>query len=522
MAGKTKSMSQIKQLLRLHQQGWKIKTIARELALSKNTVKVYLQKLKAGGWSISSLLAMEDPVLEAKFHAGNPAYKESRYQQLKDKLDYYTNELSKTGVTKLLLWEEYKAECSDGYGRSQFYHHLLQHMRARNPSMVLQHKPADKLFIDFAGKKLSYIDRKSGEQIECQVFVACLPYSDYGFAIAVPSQKICDFIYALDCCLQFLGGVPGLIVPDNLKSAIIKANKYEPEINRVLEDFANHYETNVLPTRVAKPKDKALVENQVKLLYSRVYARLRKQCFFSLHELNEAIAEKMHRHNQTRMQDKPFCREECFLAEEKPLLAPLPTTGFEIKYYKDYTVRLNNHIKLSEDKHYYSVPYQYTGKKVKVIYNRSMVRIYHEGQQIAVHPRDYREGRYTTVNQHLCSFHQQYLKRSPDYYLNKARDISGILHELFGHIFGQGRHPEQLYGTCEGLLSIYRKTDTHKADKACKIAIEYKNYSYKFICNILNNNMLEAPVSQENKPLPGHDNIRGKDYYKQLDIQFKS
>lgn len=518
MAGKPKPMSQVKQLLKLHQQGWKIKTIARDLGLSKNTVKSYLEKVRIANWSIDMLLTLEEPVLEAKFHAGNPAYKDDRYERLKNKLDDYAKELNKTGVTKLLLWDEYHEENPNGYGRSQFCHHLLQHIRASKPSMVLQHKPADKLFVDFAGKKLSYIDRATGEIIECQFFVACLPYSDYGFAMAVPSQKTSDFIYALGCSLEAIGGAPKLIVPDNLKSAIVKANKYEPDINRVLEDFANHYRTSVLPARAGKPKDKALVENQVKILYTRVYAKLRKQQFFILSDLNEAIREKVQEHNQTRMQEKPYCREERFLSEEKPLLNPLPQTPFEIKFYKEYTVRLNNHIKLSEDKHYYSVPYHYIGKKVKVIYTRTMVRIYTEGKQIAVYQRDYRPGSYTTRENHLCSHHQHYLKRSPDYYLKMAKPRSEVLHELFKLIFQQDRHPEQLYSTCDGLLNIYRKMDPKKVDKACQMAIDYQNYSYRFILNILKNNMTEQWQLTEEKPLPEHDNIRGKNYYEQLTL----
>jgi transposase len=520
MAGKPKPMSQIKQLLRLHQMGWKVKAIARTLAVSKNTVKSYLRKVFISKWVIAELLCLEDPVLEAKFHAGNPAYKDMRYEQLKDKLDYYARELRRTGVTKLLLWDEYQQDYPNGYGRSQFCYHLLKHVRTSKPSMVLTHKPGDKLFVDFAGKRLSYIDRSSGEIMEVQVFVACLPYSDYGFAIAVPSQRISDFIYALTCCLIALGGVPGLIVPDNMKSAIVRASRYEPDVNRVLEDFANHYGTAVLPARAAHPKDKALVENQVKLLYNRVYARLRNRQFFSLAELNEAIGEKLRIHNQTRMQEKPYCREESFLAEEKSLLGPLPDNYFEIKSYREYTVRLNNHIKLSEDKHYYSIPYQYTGKKVVVNYTRTMVRIYAQGKQIAAHPRSYKPGHYTTQPNHLCSTHKHYLKRSPVYYLSKAQSTSSALYRLFELIFGQDRHPEQLYGTCDGLLNIYRKTDHQKADKACNLAIEHENYSYRFILNILSNNMIDQPEVSEEKPLPEHQNIRGKDYYQQLTLNF--
>src|SRR5690606_34723583 len=166
------------------------------------------------------------------------------------------------------------------YSYAQFCHHLLQYRLSSKPSMVMEHKPGDKLYLDYAGKKLSYIDKETGEEIFVQVFVACLPYSDYCFAMAVRSQKIEDFIHALSCCLNDLGGVPQTLVPDNLKAAVIKANAYEPDINRALEDFANHYGTTVTPARPLKPQDKSSVENQVKLIYSRVYPKIRHSQFF--------------------------------------------------------------------------------------------------------------------------------------------------------------------------------------------------------------------------------------------------
>jgi transposase len=366
MAGKPKSMSLIKQLLRLYQQGYKIKTMAKGLGISKNTVKSYIFKIQQNKWDVKHLVELENPVLEAKFHVGNPAYKDERYEQLKDQLDDLVKELKKTGVTKNLLWEEYRKQYPKGYSRSQFCFHLSQHMRAAKPSMVLEHKAGEKLYMDFAGEKMHYTDPLSGEQIWCEVFICCLPYSDYGFAMAIPSQKSEDFIYALRACFQHLGGVPQVLIPDNMKTAVVKANRYEPDINQILQDFADHYGVVVLPARVRKPRDKALVENHVNLMYTRVYAKLRNEKFFSLTELNMAIQEKMREHNQTRMQEKPYSREEKFLAEEKGLLRALPLKPFELKCYLQCTVRTNNHVKLSEDRHYYSVPYQYIGKKVKI------------------------------------------------------------------------------------------------------------------------------------------------------------
>lgn len=514
MAGKPKRMSQIKQLLQLHKQGKGKREIARILGISKNTVKTYLEKLNLLKLSIDKLLMLDDIELESKFHPGNPAYSDDRFNRLKTKLDYYTKELQRNGVTRKLLWEEYRHDFSKGYGLTQFCYHLSQHLTAGNPSMVLQHKAGEKLYIDFAGKKLSYTNRETGEIIECQVFVSCLPYSDYSFVIAVRSQRIDDFLYALKCCLNDIGGVPQVLVPDNLKSAVIKVNKYEPTVTRAMEDFANHYGSTIIPARAYKPKDKALVENQVKLIYTRVYAKLRHEIFFDIESLNRAIKEKTKAHNQTRMQQKPYSREECFLANEKHLLGQLPVDGFEIKYYRQLTVAKNNHIFLSQDKHYYSVPYTYIGKKANVIYTRNMVYIYVENKQVAVHQREYAQGKYTTKKEHLCSHHQHYLDRSPDYYVNKAKFKGEKFHQLITEVFAQNRHPEQLYRTCDGYFSLQRKTEPDKFNKACALALEYKNYSYYFLANIIKNNMIYYQETEEEKSLPNHKNIRGKKYYK--------
>lgn len=503
-------MSQIKQLLQLHQQGKSKKEIARILGISRNTVKSYLRKTEDSSLAIKDLLKLEDPLLEGKFHAGNPSYKEDRYEHFKTKVDYFLKELKRIGVTKQLLWEEYKATYPEGYSHSQFCYHLNQQQIAARPSAILHHAPADKLYIDFAGKTLSYIDKSTGEVINCQVFVACLPYSDYCFAMAVKSQSVEDFIYALTCCINHLGGTPRALVPDNLKAAVVKADSYEPSINTALDDLANHYGTTVVPARARKPKDKALVENQVKLIYSRVYAKLRDRQFFSIQDLNEAISEKVLAHNQTRMQQKDYCREEKFLADEKHLLKALPDTAYEIKYYKQYKVAPNNHICLQKDKHYYSVPYVYIGRQATVIYTRSTVSIYIDHKRIAFHLRSYVKGHYTTVKDHLCSTHQHYLDRSPGYYIAKAKSRSEALHDLFVLLFNQDRYPEQLYRTCDGLLKLQRITEEDKFLKACQIAIENKQYNYGFVANILKNNMTEHQRHTEEKPLPKHENIRGK------------
>lgn len=507
-------MSAIKQLLQLYKQGVAIKQMARVLSISKNTVKDYLAKYKSIGLDIELLLAMDDPAIEAVFHWGNPAFKpDERYNTLMTQMDYISKELSRKGVTRQFLWQEYILKYPSGYRFTQFCYHLNQQQIASNPSMVLNHVEGEKLFIDFAGDKLSYCDVSTGEIIPCEVFVATLPASDYCFAMAVPSQRSDDFLHALEQCLIAIGGVPKMIVCDNLKSAVIKANRYEPDINRALEDFANHYQTTIIPARAYRPKDKALVENAVKNVYRRVYAPLRNMQFFDIKTLNTSIAEMVQKHNQTRMQLKPYCREEYFLAQEKQLLAPLPQERFQIKHYAQYKVAKNNHIQLSQDKHYYSVPYTLIGTDVKVVYTHTQVRIYAKGEQVALHQRVKTMGGYTTNRQHLCSTHQHYLDRSPDYYITQAAKVSAPLFNYIRAMFEQDRHPEQLYRQCDGLLSLARKTDRILFDKACSRALVTEVYSYMFVKNVIQNKAVDITPELFNIPLPNHHNIRGKEHF---------
>jgi len=318
--------------------------------------------------------------------------------------------------------------------------------------------------------------------------------------------------HALSCCLRDFGGFPKLIIPDNLKAAVIKADRYEPDLNKVMEDFGNHYGAVVLPARVRKPKNKALVENQVKLVYQRVYAKLRNQTFFSLNELNRALQEKTMEHNQTRMQQKEYSRQEKFLADEKPLLGSLPDTDFQIKYYTELKESPNNCIYLGRDKHYYSVPYAYIGQDVQVIYTHTLVKVFsNKGLPIATHERKVGFG-YTTVKDHLCSAHKFYNSRSPEFYLATARKVSAALTALMEGLFRNAEEPEVLYKRCDGLLSLQRKTAPILFERACSMAVENDILTYRFVKNIIENKVAE-PDNQEKIPLPKHDNIRGRNYY---------
>ena len=512
MAGKVTEMSKIKQLIRLHESGVSNRRIAEVLSIDRGTVNNYIRKIKAGNMQTSDLLELEEPVLEGKFIAGTAAYTDKRFDEFKELLPYFEKELKRKHVTHRLLWQEYLSKNPAGYRYTQFCYHLNQLLVARRPSAVLTHEAGEKLFVDFAGDQLEIIDIQTGEVTSVYVFVACLPYSDYTFIMAVKRQTTEDFLYALACCLKHLGGCPKIIVPDNLKAAAVKTDRYEPTLSRLMDDFANHYGLGVMPTRIFHAKDKAKVENQVRIIYSRVYAKLRNRHFFSLEELNHALAEKIMEHNQTRMQRTDYSRQEKFLADEKHLLGALPATEFEVKYYTDLRVGHNNHIYPGRDKHYYSAPYIYTGQKVHVIYTRTLVRIFFKNERIATHERVTGYG-YTTIAGHLCSAHKHYNSRSPGYYIETAKKRSALLAEIITLIFNRPQPPELFYRTCDGLLSLCRKTNPDRFEKACRIALANNVFNYGFIKSLIaGNSLYEETETYKSLPTP-HD-MRGKQYYK--------
>lgn len=523
MAGTTTEMSKVKQVLQWYKQGnLSNRTIAKNVGLNKETVNTYINKAKADPLSLDKLLKMDDYALDVRFRGGNPAYSDQRFEHFKTLLPYFVEQISdpKKHMTLLLLWEEYAAQNPDDhYSLTQFRFHYRQNTVAQKKiSTVLAdlHEPGEKIYLDFSGDPLSYIDTDTGEIVKVQLFVACLPASDYTFAIAVPSQRTEDFIYALVRCLHHLDGVPKIIVPDNLKSAVVKADRYEPALNRLLDDMANHYGAVILPARVRRPQDKANVEGMVKTLYHRIYAPLRNRQFHSLEELNEAIAEQTLKHNRKRMQLHPYSREERFLSVEKPVLMPLPKDYFEIRYSTSLKVQCNCCVLLGRDKHYYSVPYLYVGRQVQVDYTRTIVKIYADGQCVATHQRDYSPGRYTLVNSHLASKSREWRSRSKEYYIDKASVVMSELAKLISYMFTTGNQPEEVYyRSCDALLHLQKETDPLLFRKACQAALDKERYSYQFVSNIVRSKGagLQKGAAVE-APNPVHENIRGPQAYK--------
>lgn len=507
------AMSILKQIIRHWCNKVPLKAIARHTGVSRNTVKHYLKVIKQRELCCKKLLSMQNHELEQMLLEHHQTNK--RQLELLQQMPCLAEELGRTGVNRWVLWNEYKTRFSDGYQYSQFCHHLKAYLKTQNATLRIEETPGDKLYIDFAGKHMQWVDRSTGEVHQAEIFVAILGYSQLTYAQGCTSQKQADFITALDNALHYLGGVPKAIVPDNMKTAVIKPDKYEPTVNQTLSDFANHYRCTILPTRSKKPRDKALVEQMVRTVYSRIYAPLRDKTFYSLQELNGAIRDELEKHNHTLFQAKDFSRRDRFAEEQLHLLA-LPTEHYEMKKIRWMQVMKNCHIRLGEDKHYYSVPYRYIGHKVKIEYTQAQVSIYHNFQRIAFHTRNYRSYGYSTIKQHLPSHHRFVSDWSAEKFINWAAGVDPQVKNYIQKVIDNKPYPEQAYKSCVGILSFAKKAGRQRLISACKRAAHFGAYNYKTIEGIITNRLDEQPLpgKQLTIDLPKHDNIRGARDYK--------
>jgi transposase len=514
MAGKTITMSKIKQILLHRRAGAGMRTIGEAVGLSKNTVKKYLRLLEIQTISEEQALDMRDEELEALLT--DPAEPSASRQGLLETLfPYFEMELKRTGVTRWVLWGEYRRQYPDGYAYTQFCDYLRQWQTAQSATMHLDHTPADKLFIDFTGKKLHLLDPQTGEQIPQEVYIAILGYSQLTYVEVVASQRLEDFIRATENALHYFGGVPRVLVPDNLKSAVHKAGRYEARLNDTFLAMANHYQTSVLPTRSHKPRDKALVENAVNIVYSRIFAPLRNQVFHSLAALNEAVRPLQEAHNAHPFQRMPCCRREVFDSQERDLLGPLATERYELKSFREVTVMKNCHVHLQEDHHYYSVPYRYIGRRVKVVYTSTQVSVFCDREQIAYYLRDRKAFGYTTNKDHLPSSHQFVSEWSPEKFTRWAEGIHPSVRDYVTVILERKTYPEQAYRSCVGILSQEKKVGRERLIRAVERAITFGAYNYTTIANILAMGLdqVEEPDSPPQTVLPLHENIRGARQY---------
>ncbi|MBT7465902.1 MAG: IS21 family transposase [Bacteroidetes bacterium] len=513
MANKRIGIMDIRQIIRLYSQGNGKRFISRQLGISRNTVETYIAGFLGHDLTWQDVEKMSDHEL-IKLIEGPAPEPVPRQIGLDEEFKVLEKALGRPGQTRQAYWLDYITRKPDGYSLSQFCDLFRRWRKQTKPTLSIDHKAGDKLFIDYAGKKLSYVDPQTGEVVYAEVFLATLGFSQMTYVEASLSQKKEELVRCLENALLFFGGVPQAVVPDNLKSAVKKARRYEPEINETFQDLALHYGMHVLPARVRKPQDKALVEIAVKLVYQRIYSQLHDQVFNSLDELNTAIWVLLEIYNRKHFAGRDYSRFDVFGEVEKQYLAPLPLERHEIRRYYVGTVHKNCHVLLPGDQHYYSVPHEKVGEKVKLKYTQDEVWIYHHYEQIAYHKRDRSKYGKTTITEHLTKAHQGYVLRGAEEYLVRAQEIGEYTFRLIEKVLDRTKYLEHNYQSCQGILQLRKKVGSERLDLACRRALDYGVYNYKMVLSILEKGLEQPGEETKVIRLPGHNNIRGNKYYK--------
>jgi transposase len=519
MANKPISMIQVKRIIQLKAEGLSKLKISACLQIHRATLDNYLSRLDATGLNYTELLKYSDEQLSALVFNNtiSTPLPDDRLDGLKKHLDYFRAELSRVGVTRKTLWEEYQEAYPGGYSYTQFCEHFARHVKQTKATMHLSHQAGDCLQVDFAGKQLHYIDVNTGEIISCPVLVCTLPFSGYTYVEALPSAGQEHLFCALNRCLEYLGGVTRNVLGDNMKQFVNKNMRYEYNFQELASQWAVHYNTNLDATRPRKPKDKPTVENNVYLSYLRIYAKMRNEEFYSLFELNARVQELLVAYNQAAFQKLSGSRYERFLQQEKPLLKPLPQEPFNVKHTTVAKVQMNYHVILGEDKHQYSVPYKYIGKTTKIIYDEHNVEVYIGFQRIASHKRDYRKHAYTTLADHMPEKHKKYnetLGWDADYFLTLAGKIGENSLEIFTRILASKDFVEQTYNACIGLKRLSEIYGTVRFEAACHRGANASRASYGLIKNILERNLDKQTEPQLTLfEYLDHDNLRGAENY---------
>lgn len=518
MANKTIGMIRLKQLFKLKAEGKSTRAIAPLLKVNRETVARYLNQAKQLGLGLTAIEKMQEEELQILFSGvKEPRTKDIiKMETLIGWFPYLQKELARTGVDRQVIYQEYIDKHPDGFSYTHFCREYRAWMKMQDVSAIIEHKAGEKFYVDFAGKKLEITDRTTGEIKKVEVFVAILGFSQFTYVQACPSQKREVFIRAVENALHYIGGVPEIIVSDNLKSAVFRADRYEPELNEAFERFALHYSTVIVPARPKKPKDKPRVEGAVKTVYSRIYALIRNQVFFSIEELNETIVKLLVPYNERIPKHHATSRRSLLATIEKNHLKPLPSERHELCEYIWSKVYKTAHIMLPEDKHYYSVPYEFIGKKVKMVYNSETVEIYYNLKRVAVHKRDHSGKGKTTVKEHMPQNLQFAESINADMLINWATSIGESTKQVIEKIISERPHFEQSSRSCLGILSMAKKVGKERLEKACIRALYFGNYGYRTIKNILQKNLDLQPLPKEFEfeyLIGEHENIRGSSYY---------
>ena len=504
-------MRKIREILRLkYECGQSDRKIAKSCKVSRSSVAEYIRRAKVAGltWPLSE--DIDDAALEKKLFSG--CRKVSKGRPVSNWADVH-RELKRKGVTLGLLWQEYKQRHPDGYQYSWFCKEYNKWRSKVDVVMRQHHRAGEKLFVDYAGQTVPVVDQSTGEERQAQIFVAVLGASNYTYAEATWSQSLSDWISSHVRAFTFLGGVPEVVVPDNLKSGVSKASYYDPDINPTYQEMAAHYGTIVLPARVRKPRDKAKAEAGVQLVERWILARLRNHKFFSLDELNHEIRKLLEELNNRPFQKMPGTRKSMFDSLDAPALKPLPQEPYEFVQWKKATVHIDYHVEV--DGHYYSVPYQLARKRIDVRYTAQTVECFYKHKRVASHRRSFQRGRHSTIREHMPNTHRKYLEWTPERFLRWAEKIGPKTLCLAEEILSSRPHPQQAYRTLLGIFRLGKSYSNERLEAACNRALLIGTTSYRSIESILKTGLDHKPLPKAPEPVMtvSHANIRGSKYY---------
>lgn len=510
--------------------GLGIKGISSTFGISRNTVRKYVRKYQESGLPLDKLLSMSAERVDEIYRSNLTRERAAspRREALEALLPDYAKRLDHKGTLVKDLFAEYSASHPDGYKHAQFEALLRQYKYQIKVIGHVEHPAGDQMYVDFAGDKLEVTDAETGEVHSVEVFVAILPCSHYTYCEAVWSQKKDDFILACENAIRFYGGAPMAIVPDNLKSAVIKSDRNESVINEEFAAFAEFYNCAVYPARVRHPKDKALVENAVKLMYRSVYEDLKGQVFHDLASLNEAMLKSLEVFNRRKLTGRKESRKELFEEVEKDYLQDLPAMRYQMKSRKSVTVLRNSYVTLN--KHHYSMPKDYIGKRVDIIYDADTLEIFYGLKLVTTHNRDDTPYGYTQKTSHNLPGRRGSYEKDLDEIFQRAAAIDNIVLVYLKEVADEKKYPPLAFKTCRGILSLEKKYGLERLVAACACASQARRYGYQEILDILEHGedadfllSSESDVTDTLQSSPAqHKNIRGREYYSNKSNQKKS
>jgi transposase len=507
------TMRQIRETLRLHLcANLSFSDVARTLKISKSAAAKYASLARAAGvdWPVAQTLSDEE--LEARLY--KPALARSSHQLLPDFAAVH-QELKRAGVTLQLLWEEYAQDNALAYKYTSFCVKYRAWALGLKRSMRQIHIAGEKLFVDYAGQTVALINAATGEITKAQIFVATFGASNYTYACATARQTTADWLSAQVQALEFFGGVPRLIVPDQARALIKNPDTYDPQPNRLYDEFAAHYGCALLAARPAHPRDKPKVENAVLVVERWILARLRNRRFFSLAELNKAIAALLVDLNQRAFKKLPGNRRSAFELLDAPALRPLPAKRFELFRWKSAKVNIDYHVEF--DGHYYSVPHALVRTTVELRVTATLLECFSSNQRVACHPLSLLRGKHTTTPEHMPASHRAHLEWTPQKLIDWGLRIGVSTAAIVTWQLEHRPHPEQGYRACLGMQRLARQFTPARLEAACTRAMAIRSPNLRSVTNILKNGMdrQQSLLGAQSGPanLPVHENIRGPDYF---------